>query len=389
MHHKPRPERRVALIAAGLDAGHNAVAGRIESLASGLAARSWSVHVVSLNRSPGRTEGLIARAPAGLRRVVEYLGIEGDVMPGTGLRASAAARRVDADVAVISVPPFSLLAIALWSTGTTRIIVDYRDPWNARRQPPPLARLTRPLERAALGRAVAVTYAGGAELGYRLTADLGVPPSRIFSVPNGFDLQDLDTVDEPSVGPHRNGRPLDLVFVGFWYGRNGPVRLPEVLARAGPDVVNLTVIGAIAPPLRCALLQALGSAPTEVNPMGRKRLYRRLATADAAVIALDSSSAIESRIPAKVYDYLAVGVPVIAICPSNAAFLHVDGTDRFHHFTPDAVDAVTTFLRHAVEDRSILRLGRPGAGPSRQQALPAFEQAVELALADHPRRRRR
>jgi hypothetical protein len=52
---------------------------------------------------------------------------------------------------------------------------------------------------------------------------------------------------------------------------------------------------------------------------------------DAAVVTLDDASAVESRIPAKVYDYLAVGVPCLAVTPPGAAVRYLSEASRFHH----------------------------------------------------------
>jgi|SRR5215475_697248 len=66
---------------------------------------------------------------------------------------------------------------------------------------------------------------------------------RVLTVLNGFDPADL-----PGTALHRtrselNGTPLDLVFGGYWYGRNGPGILLDALARVGPDIATLTIVG--------------------------------------------------------------------------------------------------------------------------------------------------
>jgi hypothetical protein len=174
---------------------------------------------------------------------------------------------------------------------------------------------------------------------------------------------------------------LDLVFGGYWYGRNGPGMLPEALARAGPDVASLTIIGGVSPPIAARFMRLTGSPPRLEESRSRAELYQRLASADASVIPLDQASAIESRIPAKVYDCLAVGTPVIAICPPGSALLSAPGAQRFHHIHHRDVGALVDLLRQARVDRSILQSGPPGDGVTRQQAA-AITDRLLCAVAD-------
>jgi hypothetical protein len=117
---------------------------------------------------PGLTvdDQVLSHTPPALRSVLESAGLEGDVRPAAGWRLGHALRAVTTDVAVVSVPPFSLLgAVAVKLDPRVPLVVDYRDPWSARHRPPPLARVTRAIERYALRRATAVIYAGGPATG--------------------------------------------------------------------------------------------------------------------------------------------------------------------------------------------------------------------------------
>ncbi|MGH3836442.1 MAG: glycosyltransferase [Pseudonocardiaceae bacterium] len=184
---------RVTLVAAGADA-NNAVGGRIDAFGSGLTQRGWHVTVIDPPLPPtGLVGRLLTHTPAVLRSVLENVGVEGDLRPGAGWGAHQALGGVAADVAVVSVPPFSLLgAAAVTLDPRVPLVVDYRDPWSARRHPPLLARATRPIERHALRRAAAVIYAGGSALGDLLVRHLEITPNRMISVPNGFDAADVE-----------------------------------------------------------------------------------------------------------------------------------------------------------------------------------------------------
>ncbi|MGH8934493.1 MAG: hypothetical protein ACRDZO_28650 [Egibacteraceae bacterium] len=377
--------RRVTLVAAGALSA-SAVGSRIAAFASGLTARGWIVDVCDISPVPlSRMWGLIGRlfprpAPglsSWLRGTLEAAGFEGDVMPATGWRARIAVRRIQSGPVVVSVPPFAFLWVAACGfPAEFPLVVDYRDPWAARDTPPPLAQATAPLERLAVRRAAAVTYAGGPRFGELLVQRLGLAPSQVVSVPNGHDPADLARLP-PYRAPGRNGSPLHLVFAGYWYGRNGPGILPGALARVGPSVAALTVIGGVSPSLQQHF--GHGSMSIRHGAVPRKDLYQRLAQADAAVVTVDPASATESRIPAKVYDYLAVGIPVIAICPPDATLLRVPEAGRFHHLDTRDTEGLIAILRRAAADRTLLRPGPPGAGPTRDEGVAALH-ALLLTL---------
>lgn len=357
----------------------SAVGSRITAFASGLTVRGWTVDVADISRAPARVpsriSGAIDQFAGMLRGTLEEWGFEGDVMPLTGWRARTSLRNVRSGVAVVSVPPFSLLWVAAWALpAPIPLVVDYRDPWSTRHAPPLLARVTRSLERRAVGRAVAVTYAGGPQIGELLARFSGMAPARVVSVRNGHDPADLARV--PPVVPGRNNGPLDLVFAGYWYGRNGPGILLDALARVGPSVATLTVVGGCSPSIQRRFEREAGRAPVPRQALPRNALYQRISRADAAIVTLDPSSAVESRIPAKAYDYLAVGVPVIAICPPEAALLHAAGAGRFHHIDHRDIEGLAALLRRAATDRALLKPGPPGVGPTRDEGTDALHNLL-------------
>jgi glycosyltransferase involved in cell wall biosynthesis len=256
------------------------------------------------------------------------------------------------------VPPFSLaVAAALLLPRETPLVVDYRDPWNARLQAPPLARVLRTLERIVARRADAITFASDTRL-RQLSADvLGVRDYRIHAVPNGIDPQDLIGVppDPPAAVADR---PLDLVYSGQWYGCHGPGIIIDALAAVGPDVARLEVLGHLPGSIRNAMRDAVPAGGLHLTaPKPRLALYQRLQRADVALVTLGPTTAVESCLPAKSNECLAVGVPVIAICPPEAALLRMPGAARFHHVHHDDSKALIALLRDARANRSRLRRG--------------------------------
>lgn len=344
---------------------------RIGAFARGLGERGWDVTIIDPS-SPTVTvaDRMFSHTPTVLRSMLESAGVEGDIRPGAGWRVRSALRAVATDVVVVSVPPFSLLgAVVVTLDPRVPLVVDYRDPWSARHHPPPLARATRSIERYTLRRAAAVIHAGGPALGDLLAQHLRLAPDKVMSVPNGFEPADTADLPAVPVRPERNGAPLDLVMSGYWYGRNGPGILLDALTYLGPAAAELTVIGGISPPIAAQLRRATGHPIAPHTARSRRALYQRLHQADAAVVTLDTASAVESRIPAKVYDYLATGVPVIAVCPPRAALLQIPEAQRFHHLHHQNATGLTALLRRAMRDRTALRPGMLGDGPTREHGV--------------------
>ncbi|MGH3769922.1 MAG: glycosyltransferase [Pseudonocardiaceae bacterium] len=361
------------------------MSSRIGAFARGLAQRGWDVTIIGPPLPPTTlVDRLLGHTPAVLRSVLESAGVEGDVRPAAGWCAQHALRSVTTDVAVVSVPPFSLLwAAAVTLDPRIPLVVDYRDPWSARHQPPPLAQATRMIERHALRRAAAVSCAGGPILGDLLIHHLRLTPNRVIAVPNGFDPADIQGLPAVPVRPERNGQPLDLVMNGYWYGRNGPGILLDALKHVGPSVAELSVIGGVSPPIAAQLHRATGRPLSLQTARSRRELYERLHQADAAFVTTDPASAVESRIPAKVYDYLATGVPVIAICPPGAALLQIPEAQRFHHVDHRDVNGLTTLLRGTMRDRTALRPGILRAGPTREQGVMMLDTLLHRLAQRH------
>ncbi len=370
----------VALVAVGAH-GDTAVGSRIGAFSRGLTRRGWRVIVIDPPLPhTSVVEWLFGHSPAVLH-VLENAGVAGDIRPVAGWRAYRGLRGLVADAVVVSVPPFSLLGTAaITKDPRVPLVVDYRDPWNARHTPPLLARVTRTIERRAVRRAAAVVYAGGLAFGDLLIRHLRLPPERVFSAPNGFDTADIEGLSDVQVRPERNGQPLQLVMSGYWYGRNGPGILTDALRCVGPAVAQLTVIGGVSPPITTQLIRATGQPLVLHAARSRRKLYERLQHADAAVVTIDHTSAVESRIPAKTYDYLATGVPVIAVCPPHAALLQIPEARRFHHIHHHDINGLATLLRHAMRDRATLHTGWLGEGPTREQGIETLHTTLRRLL---------
>jgi hypothetical protein len=82
------------------------------------------------------------------------------------------------------------------------------------------------------------------------------------------------------------------------------------------------------------------------------------------------------------YDYLAVGVPCLAVTPPGAAVRYLSEASGFHHIDHRDAASVEEFLRRAAADRTVLRPGRRGAGPTRDQAAEAVAWFIAQVAGD-------
>ncbi|MGH4015445.1 MAG: hypothetical protein ACRDSL_16265 [Pseudonocardiaceae bacterium] len=135
-----------------------------------------------------------------------------------------------------------------------------------------------------------------------------------------------------------------------------------------------------APPLLARATRTTGLSVALDAARSQREVCERLHHADPAVVVTDHTSAVESRIPAKVYDYLATGIPVIAVCPPGAALLQIPEARRFHHIHHRDVNGLAALLRHARCDRTILCAGTLGEGPTRERGIEALHTTLHALL---------
>ncbi len=190
-------------------------------------------------------------------------------------------------------------------------------------------------------------------LAHRLESEMGVPRSKIAVVPNGVDVERFDPT---TVSPRRFDDKFSVLFVGSlapWQGLDTllravqactGLRLRVLIAGDGPDRAAL---GLLASKLGIAdVVQFLGRvAPDGVPPL--------IAGAD---VCYSGHSAFRS--PLKLYEYMAMGRPVISSAVPDAMRVLVEGVSGFL-FPPGDINGLARALRAAYASRD--RLSRMGA----------------------------
>jgi len=291
--------------------------------------------------------------PMPLARLAWRLGLEGDIHPAVAALAMRTLGGIAEDVALVSVPPFSLVpAAALAVPAQVRLVVDYRDAWSARIAAPPAVRLARPLERWAGRRIDAASFAGHPRLGTLLAGVLGLPAERIVWMPNGTPPDELPTRPPAT---QAGSKPIRLLLPGYLYGMHDPRALALALTEVGASVASLTVLGHQPRYVRDVLARVPGVRL--LPPVPYAELLSQVAAADAVVCILPASSATESRIPAKLYDSLAVGTPVLLLAPLGIAALDLPHGGLIH-LCEDA-SALVSLLRAAARNRGELGRRQP------------------------------
>ena len=215
-------------------------------------------------------------------------------------------------------------------------VADFRDPWVRRltfTAPTPLhARLQTWLERRVLTRADRVLVTNEATRDDFLGRHPRLPADKVIVIPNGYDPDDVAAVREGAAAsaatavPNSPGAALVLVHTGLLSGRRtlAPLvaaitallaRRPELRARLrvrqiGPrESVNEEMVAAA----------GLGDVIRFEPPRPHAEVLAEMARAPALLL-LEADEPRGSLItPGKIFEYLAIGRPILALVPPGPA----------------------------------------------------------------------
>lgn len=250
-------------------------------------------------------------------------------IPFAAARGRSLIRREGIDVVVTSGPPHSShwIGRSLRRGTGTPWVADFRDPWSAK--PWVEAREQRSWREKGIAflesrvvrdadRVVLNTDALHDEFRSRYAA---VPAHRFVCIPNGYDPVEFDSI--PTSG-HRES-PFRLTHTGTLYRRRNPLSLLQAIRRLLDSGAiprkdfELEMIGPV----------LLGGATLEqmADTLGLSDLVRhipslphatclaRLHEADALLVVQPDTA---TQVPGKLYEYLYVGKPILAIASEGA-----------------------------------------------------------------------
>jgi hypothetical protein len=275
------------------------------------------------------------------------------------------------DCILTSCPPYSvhLIGLALkWLTGV-RWIADFRDPWitGSNKRVYYTSRLSLAIERmledhvlsqadAVLGNTAVLT-----DLFRRTHADIDA--RKFTQLPNGFD---------PAAYSKYHGvekfRRFTIAYTGsLYFGRN-----PESLFRSvrglidsgtmRPDQLCVRLVGHCNELDGCptrALVKKYGlSAVVEQSPPVPRRQALEIVARSHVALLLAPNQPLQ--IPAKAYEYIGIGTPVLALAGEGATADMIRFTRSGEVFSPDDVQGISGFLVRAFSQS--VQTGQPPSG---------------------------
>ena len=246
------------------------------------------------------------------------LGVRPDALPlsMTWLPRGAVAvrRRLEAggyDAVLATGPPMVALLAARLAVrpGGPPLVVELRDLWAANPAFDRGGPLLPALERFVVARAsavVACTPEAAADLRARH------PSARVHEVANGFEGELLQRRrEEPPAG-----RPLTILHSGTLTADRPLAPLLRALA-ARPGAFRLVLHGYVAPAIEREIADG-GVDVERVPASGWAEAVERIATADVTLITQGRGAGDATAVASKVYEYLALGRPVLGVTGGGA-----------------------------------------------------------------------
>jgi glycosyltransferase involved in cell wall biosynthesis len=277
--------------------------------------------------------------------------------------------REHVDLIYCSTPPHSshLAAYFLAKCFRKPLVVDFRDPWYVNgsvRSPIHKFSWCRKLEtmakRAIVHRAARVISVSAGERD-ELRREFPELSERNFAfITNGFDPSDMPREHPGGTGSGK----LTLIHAGtLYYDIAGEffeaigrlmVEHPGVESR-----MEVQFVGPVAVEYLSAVraLEAAGIA-TNHGVRSHDETLRRVLASDIPVILLGGSKFLPSHIPAKVFEYLLVGKPILTIARAGEVVDIVERSGLGIVVSPGSIDELTQVLWRLCEDHAAGRLRR-------------------------------
>jgi len=257
-------------------------------------------------------------------------------------------------------PPESTHIAALKVHRETRLpwIADFRDPWmnlHLLDAPSPLHRnMHRRMERRVVTNADAVVVTTRwAERAMHET----YPASHVVRISNGYEGGEMAGAE---AGP--SGRPMRIVHAGMLTQRRSATPFLEALARvlsSDPSLRKDLAVEFIGPREddneRSALRLGLGDVVSYRDPLPHAHALRAERTAHILLLVKHADTRYDGLVPGKLYEYIGLRRPVLALAPAGEARDLVTTLRRGEVASPGDVDdierALRTMIAHWRADR--------------------------------------
>ena len=286
------------------------------------------------------------------------------------------------DVVYSSGPPFTAhlvgLALARWLNKPW--VADFRDPWARAPWREDRFEFERRawgiFERLVVRRAQAVVFVTDTNR-RDFAQQYPSEASKFFVVPNGCDPADFDDLTAPA---ERQASPFVLLHAGSLYGARNPASLLRALAaavakkRIDPTSFKLRFIGRLGLPgvdlPGVARDLGLEKAVEFVSHLPRHDCLKEMLEASALLIVQPVTTV---SIPAKLYEYMAAGRPILALAEPGGETAELVARSGAGY-------AVLAEDEAAIEDAlvSIVHLARAGFAPVDRRTYDGEVRAAEL-----------
>ncbi|MBX3043020.1 MAG: glycosyltransferase [Candidatus Kapabacteria bacterium] len=144
--------------------------------------------------------------------------------------------------------------------------------------------------------------------------------NKFHHVPNGFDSSDFPTVEA------QVNSKFTVTYTGSMYGRRNPAALFEAVekliseSKVDASKIKFRFIGRFGAEIHEMFEKATFKSNIEViSYMSHKESIENLMKSDCLLLVVDESKESEEIVPGKVYEYIGVGKPVIAVGPVSGA----------------------------------------------------------------------
>lgn len=253
-----------------------------------------------------------------------------DARVGWLLTAVKAGRRIireeHVDAIYTSSPPYTcaLVGRALKRQTGLPWVAGFRDPWTGFLTTPDRwflpASIDKHLERSVFTEADAVESAWEGITADALAKYSFLDPKKFFHVPNGFDSADF-----PNVTYERNER-FTVTYTGSMYGRRTPAAFLAALEvlrnrdEVRPEDVLLRFVGRFGAEVE-EMLEKSPFAPSveRISYVPHEESIAYLMRSDISLLIVDEAKESAEIVPGKVYEYLGVGRPILALAPRGSA----------------------------------------------------------------------
>jgi glycosyltransferase involved in cell wall biosynthesis len=303
------------------------------------------------------------RRPSGLRKNLGHLKRTPDAHVGWLPFALAAARREAYDVAYSSSGPFTSHLVGLLLKRMTRKpwVAELRDGWYRWNRaifadyPAWRDTIERRLEAAALRSADRVVLVTERMAGAFRAQYADVPADHFAVVSNGFDPAQFEN---PTRRRHLPG--WEVVHAGLlYYGRSVTafLRAAKNLSESDNDFARefrLTLLGTLdAGAHREIQNSGLGERLRICGQVDHAQAIQLMRAADALLLVANTTPGAEATVPGKLFEYLAVGRPVLAVAPLDSSTADVLRQTGGGWLAPAGdPDAIVGVLRHAFAQRT-------------------------------------